>query len=150
MQAIPVLRSFSNDNLVGPACLAILLHAANASHIADSYGIAESLESERISASDEALLLLATVQWHCDDLEAGLSTLDQLEDAAAADVIQRSGKAVNAWILMTQAGIARDLASERNDDSDDDTQDAASNIAEAHSIFRSVLQGDPSHIDVSV
>lgn len=150
VQAIPLLRSFSSDDLVGPACLATLLHAANASHITDSYGLAETLENERISASDEALLLLASVQWHCNDLEAGLLTLDQLEDSAAPDNVQRSGKAVNAWILLAQAGIAKDGAVGQPDDSEDDEQDAASNIAEAQSIFRVILATEPSHIDVSL
>eukprot|EP00892_Ulva_mutabilis_P009788 jgi/Ulvmu1/7181/UM034_0090.1 len=146
-QAIPVLRGFSNDDLVGPASLATLVHAANSSHITDSYGLAESLESERISASDEALLLLATVQWHCNELEAGLQTLDQLEDSAAPDNIQRNGKAVNAWMLLAQAGIAKDTPAGQHDDSDDDAEDAASSIAEAQSIFRVVLANEPSHID---
>lgn len=145
-----MLRSLTNDDLVGPACLATLLHAANGSHISDSYSLAEQLESERVSASDEALLLLATVQWHCNELEAGLLTLDQLDESAATDVIQRSGKAVNAWILMAQAGIAKPHATGQHDDSDDDAQDAASNISEARSIFRVVLAADPSHIDVSL
>jgi len=95
-------------------------------------------------------LLLATVQWHCNELEAVLLTSDQLDESAAADEIQRSGKAISAWILLTQAGIARPQAIEQHDDSDDDAQDAASNISEARSIFQVVLAADPSHIDVSL
>lgn len=148
LQAIPLLRSLTSDDTVGPACLATLLHAANASHISDPYSITEQLESERISASDEALLLLAIVQWHCNDLEAGLLTLDQLEESAAADEIQRTAKAINAWILLSQAGIAKPHATVQEDESEDDVQDAESNIAEARSMFRLVLAADPSHIEV--
>jgi hypothetical protein len=150
-QAIPLLRSLNDDELVGLASTAALVNAAKAAHISDSEEeLRDRLLNERASSSDESLVLLATVQWQCREFEASLLTIDQLDGVDADESTARAAKALSGWILLSQAGVVGETGCERDADSDDDVQDSAISIADAQRLFEGVLIEDPSNIDVRI
>ena len=136
---------------MGLASIATLVHAARASHISESEDeLRDRLDSERSTSSDAALVLLATVQWHCAEFEASLLTIDQMDGIDAEDGTSNAAKAVNGWVLLSQAGIGAEARrfDRVTEDDEDDVHESATSIAEAQRSFEGALIEDPSSIDV--
>ena len=152
-QGTAILRELLNHELVGLACIATLVHAARASRIADPEDeLRNRLESERSTASECALVLLATAQWHSGEFEGSLLTIDQMDSLDNDDGTSTSAKAVNGWVLLSQAGIGSEAYEDdpAGDDDDEDLRDSAASIAEAQRHFEGALIEDPSNIDVRI
>lgn len=140
-----------SHELVGLASIATLVYAARASQISESEDeLRDRLDSERSTACDAALVLLATVQWHSAEFEASLLTIDQMDGLDTDDGTSTASKAVNGWVLLSQAGIGPEAGgSDRvGEDDDEDVHDSAASIAEAQLNFEGALIEDPSNIDV--
>jgi hypothetical protein len=89
------------------------------------------------------------VQWHSAEYEASLLTIDQMDGLDAQDNTSTAIKALNGWVLLSQAGIGTDAARVREkEDDDEDVHDSAANIAEAQRCFEGALIEDPANIDV--
>lgn len=150
LQATPLLRSHRAHELVGPACLATLLAAAKAGRTSDNIAsLSDELAAASEGASPAALLLLATVQWHCQDHEAALLTLDDLALADVDDHTNARVKALAGWITLSQCrGAVGDRDDSSSDEEDDDLEGHEHEITEAASLFNTACDLQPSCLEV--
>jgi tetratricopeptide repeat protein 21B len=96
------LKSLEQDALVGPATLAVLVHAQSAAMTVDHGTVRlmeDTLTDLEASASDEAKVELARVYWALGSVERSISLL---EDVTMLHADHLGANALLGWVLATQ------------------------------------------------
>jgi hypothetical protein len=150
LQATPLLRNLKGDRHVGLACAATLLSAAKAGKTSDSEAaLFNELDSAKSAASEDALLLLATAQWHLGELQTALLTLDELSASGPSQDVLTAAKAGTGWVMVEQRRVAKEFSSDHeasDDDADADDEDA--DLSETYEAFDEALAIDGADVEV--
>lgn len=134
---------------MGAAATFVLLKEARSGSAADDVaGLTADLDTLAAAAEPDALLLLATVQWHLRDWQASLRTLDGVEASAPHDArVLASARTIAGWVCLAQAHVSAPDAQGSDSDKEDEG-DLGSSVDEAAGHFDALLGRDPDSLEV--